>query len=84
MRRVSLLLAAALSGLEGVGAVTGLGAGTTRVDANRDVRPDIAQRVVSAGGALRNMAIRRASLDEVYVRYFEQADASQGEVADEA
>ena len=57
---------------------------TTRVDADRDVRPEIARRVVSAGGELRNMAIRRASLDEVYVRYFEEADANQEEVANAA
>ena len=45
-------LAAALADLEGVGAVTDLGAGTTRVDADRDVRPEIARRIVAAGGAL--------------------------------
>jgi ABC-2 type transport system ATP-binding protein len=64
-------LAAVLSGLPGVGKVTAKGAGITRVDADRDVRPEIAARVVGAGGALRNMAITHASLDEVYVRYFE-------------
>ncbi len=74
----------ALSGLEGVGAITEIGAVTTRVDADRDVRPEIARRVVAAGGALRNMAIRRASLDEVYVRYFEDADAKPEEVANAA
>lgn len=77
-------LAAALAGLEGVGAVTRIDTVTTRVDADRDVRPEIARRVVGAGGELRNMAIRRASLDEVYVRYFEDADAKQGELADAA
>jgi ABC-2 type transport system ATP-binding protein len=60
-----------LAGLAGVGAVTPGSDGVTRVDANRDIRPDIARRVVGSGGALRNMAIRRTSLDEVYVRYFE-------------
>ena len=61
-----------LSGLAGVGRVTPLSGGTFRVDADRDVRPEIARSIVSAGGALRNMAISRSSLDEVYVRYFEQ------------
>jgi ABC-2 type transport system ATP-binding protein len=77
-------LAAALAGLEGV---RGIGAPSqspasagVRVDADRDVRPEIARRVVAAGGALRNMAIRRAGLDEVYARYFAQAE----EVADAA
>jgi ABC-2 type transport system ATP-binding protein len=64
-------LASVLAGLPGVGKVTPKGAGVTRVDAERDIRPEIAERVVGAGGALRNMAIDRASLDEVYVRYFE-------------
>ena len=77
-------LAAALSGIQGIGAVTRVGAVTSRVDADRDVRPEIARCVVAAGGALRNMAIRRASLDEVYARYFEEAEASQGEAADAA
>ncbi len=78
-------LGAALADLEGVGAVTVVAATTTRVDADRDVRPEIARRVVAAGGTLRNMAIRRTSLDEVYVRYFEQANGRAGEeVADAA
>jgi ABC-2 type transport system ATP-binding protein len=65
-------LAATLAGLEGIGSVTDSGGGVSRVDADRDLRPEIARSIVNAGGALRNMAIRRASLDEVYVRYFEQ------------
>jgi ABC-2 type transport system ATP-binding protein len=71
-------MARALSGIAGIGSVTPAAAGVTRVDADRDVRPEIARSVVEAGGLLRNMAIRRASLDEVYVRYF-QGEA--GEVA---
>ncbi|MDX8500779.1 ABC transporter ATP-binding protein [Mesorhizobium sp. VK4C] len=42
-----------------------------RVDADADVRADIARRIVGAGGALHSMTIRRAGLDEVYVRFFE-------------
>jgi ABC-2 type transport system ATP-binding protein len=67
-------LAEALAGIDGIGAVTRMTEATTRVDADRDVRPEIARRVVEAGGLLRNMAISRTSLDEVYVRYFEQAE----------
>jgi ABC-2 type transport system ATP-binding protein len=66
-----------LGGLNGVGIVSSKGAGVTRVDADRDVRPDIARRVVEAGGSLRNMTISRTSLDEVYVHYFEQAEEVQ-------
>jgi len=68
-------LKAALSGVEGIVGVSPMTASVSRVDADRDLRPEIAQRVIGAGGALRNMAIRRAGLDEVYVRYFEQAEA---------
>ncbi len=70
-------LVAVLGGLPGVGTVKALRNGATRVDCDRDVRPEIASRVVAAGGSLRNMAISRATLDEVYVRYFEGlADAA--------
>ena len=68
-------LRAALAGVNGIVGVTPMTASVSRVDADRDLRPEIAQRVIGAGGALRNMAIRRAGLDEVYVRYFEQAEA---------
>jgi len=67
-------LAEALTGIDGIGAVTQMTEATTRVDADRDVRPEIARRVVETGGLLRNMTISRTSLDEVYVRYFEQAE----------
>jgi ABC-2 type transport system ATP-binding protein len=70
-------LEATLRGVPGVGAVTATRPGAARVDAATDLRPEIARRIVSAGGALRNMAIRRTSLDEVYVRYFEQAEAGE-------
>jgi ABC-2 type transport system ATP-binding protein len=70
----------ALAGLEGVRGIGAPSAGVVRIDADRDVRPEIAKRVVGASGALRNMAIRRAGLDEVYGRYFAQS----GEVADAA
>jgi ABC-2 type transport system ATP-binding protein len=66
-----------LAGVEGIGGVTAMTGGVSRVDADRDLRPEIARRVIGAGGQLRNMALRRAGLDEVYVRYFEQA-ASEG------
>ncbi|HVZ15245.1 MAG TPA: ABC transporter ATP-binding protein [Bauldia sp.] len=76
-------LKAALAGVEGIVAVTPVNGSMSRVDAHQDLRPEIARRVISAGGALRNMAIRRAGLDEVYVRYFEQAESGK-EVANAA
>ncbi len=67
-------LPAALAGAPHVSAVTPLKGGRWRVDADADVRADIARRVVSAGGALSEMSIRQSSLDEVYVRFFEGED----------
>jgi ABC-2 type transport system ATP-binding protein len=64
-----------LAGVEGIGGVSDLSSSVSRVDADRDLRPEIARRVIGAGGELRNMALRRAGLDEVYVRYFERADS---------
>ncbi len=46
--------------------------GLWRVDADADVRPEIARSVVNAGGALNSMSIRHTTLDEVYVRFFEE------------
>jgi ABC-2 type transport system ATP-binding protein len=63
-----------LSGVEGIAGVRAMTSTVSRVDADRDLRPEIARRVIAAGGQLRNMALRRAGLDEVYVRYFEQAE----------
>jgi ABC-2 type transport system ATP-binding protein len=74
-------LPSVLSDLQGVAAVASPGGQKFRVDADRDLRPDIARLVVGRGGALRNMAIRRAGLDEVYVKYFERARAGETEAA---
>jgi ABC-2 type transport system ATP-binding protein len=40
------------------------------VEAERDVRPELARIIVEAGGALRNLDLRRARLDDAYRRYF--------------
>lgn len=66
-------LEAALAEAENVTGVVRQRDGSWRVDAAADVRPEIARRIVAGGGALRNMSIRRTTLDEVYVRYFEEA-----------
>jgi len=67
-------LPAVLAGAPHVSAVTPLKGGRWRVDADADVRADIARRVVNASGALSEMTIRQSSLDEVYVRFFEGED----------
>ncbi|WP_011582436.1 MULTISPECIES: ABC transporter ATP-binding protein [Chelativorans] len=65
-------LRTALNGAPHITGVTEQRQGLWRVDADADARPDIARRVVEAGGALRTMSIRQTTLDEVYVRYFEE------------
>ncbi|WP_081159195.1 ABC transporter ATP-binding protein [Ensifer aridi] len=40
------------------------------VEANRDVRPELARLVVEGGGSLRNLDLRRAQLHQAYNRYF--------------
>jgi ABC-2 type transport system ATP-binding protein len=65
-------LTTALANVAGIGSIAVDRPGVTRVDASRDIRPEIAEHVVRAGGALRNMAIRRVGLDEVYARFFTQ------------
>ncbi|MDQ0395391.1 ABC transporter ATP-binding protein [Labrys monachus] len=65
-------VAAAVQGLAGITRVAPVGSGLVRIDADRDVRGDAARRIVEAGGALTRLSMDRSSLDEVYVRYFEQ------------
>jgi len=64
-------VAAALRGVEGVQQVIVAGEGGWRVVADRDVRATVAQRIVSAGGALTRLSDLQPSLEEVYTHYFE-------------
>ncbi len=73
-------LAAVLGSLPGVVSVAAVNATHARVDTAADIRPDIARRVIESGGRLREMALKRASLDDVYARYF----AREEEVKDAA
>ena len=67
-------IAAALRGIEGVQTVKPEAKGWRwRVVADRDVRAAVAQRIVSAGGALTRLADLQPSLEEVYTRYFQEA-----------
>ncbi len=47
--------------------------GLWHIEAERDVRPELARLIVEAGGALRNLDLRRARLDDAYRRYFREA-----------
>lgn len=59
-----------LSAIKGVARVDTLPNKRLRVDAERDVRTEIARKVIESGGALREMVLHRASLEDVYTRYF--------------
>jgi ABC-2 type transport system ATP-binding protein len=73
-------LVKSLTGLKGVVGMTATGPHTVRIDAEVDIRPDIARRILDKGGALREMSLQRASLDDVYARFFSRSE----EVADAA
>jgi ABC-2 type transport system ATP-binding protein len=71
-------VAGALRGIEGVQNVVadgpdGAERGAWRIVADRDVRAEVARRIVSAGGALTRLAQLQPSLEEVYTRYFQEA-----------
>ena len=60
----------ALEGVPGISTLTEIGPTHVRIDAVSDIRPEIAARVLEKGGRLREMALRRASLDDVYTTFF--------------
>jgi len=55
-----------------VKAVTPTGDGCWRVEADGDVRPELARQVVQANGSLKSLELRRARLDEAYRKFFEE------------
>ncbi|NTJ64468.1 ABC transporter ATP-binding protein [Agrobacterium rhizogenes] len=63
-----------LADIPQISRVTAIASDVTRVDAEIDIRAEIASRIVAAGGHLKRLSMDRSSLDEVYVRYFEQVD----------
>ena len=66
-------LATAAGRAPGIKSVTAGHDGHWLVEAERDVRPELARLVVGAGGALKNLDLRRARLDDAYRRYFAEA-----------
>ncbi|SJZ45591.1 ABC-2 type transport system ATP-binding protein [Enhydrobacter aerosaccus] len=66
-------VAATLRGIPGVQQVVASGDGAWRVIADRDVRAEAAQRIITSGGALTRLADLQPSLEEVYTRYFQEA-----------
>jgi ABC-2 type transport system ATP-binding protein len=61
-----------LSTVAGVSRVTPVSNEKFRIDATSDVRGSIAKAVVTAGGELRALSMARASLEDVYTRYFQE------------
>lgn len=57
---------------DGVSSIVPGQAGHWLVEAKRDVRPELARLIVEAGGALKNLELRRARLDQAYNRYFRE------------
>ncbi|MBN9491304.1 MAG: ABC transporter ATP-binding protein [Alphaproteobacteria bacterium] len=66
-------VAGTLGSIAGVRQVVPAGEGAWRVTADHDVRAEVAQRIVSAGGALTKLSDLQPSLEEVYTRYFQEA-----------
>ena len=65
-------LAQAARSAEGVKSIAADRDGHWLVEAERDVRPELARLVVQGGGSLRNLDLRRARLDQAYSRYFKE------------
>ena len=59
-------------GIEGV-TMAEMNGETCRITANRDIRTDLARKVIEAGGALSTLDARSVSLGEAYNLYFEEA-----------
>jgi ABC-2 type transport system ATP-binding protein len=66
-------LAAVVTDAPGIKSVTRQGEGRWQVEAESDVRPELARRIVAAGGALKNLDLQRARLDQAYARFFKEA-----------
>jgi ABC-2 type transport system ATP-binding protein len=64
-------LAERLRQVPGVTAVEQTGADRVRLLADRDVRPEAAAAVVSAGGRLLRLSVEEPSLEMIYTRYFQ-------------
>jgi ABC-2 type transport system ATP-binding protein len=61
----------ALRGVEKVHALDGRG---YALEARQDLRPEVAQAVLAAGGRLYKLDVELQSLDVIYSRYFEEVE----------
>jgi len=61
-----------LQGVPGIVDVHDLTPNEDELEARSDLRPEVAEAVVHAGGRLRSLEIETPSLDEIYTQYFEE------------
>jgi ABC-2 type transport system ATP-binding protein len=66
----------ALAGIAGIKAIVPTGDESCRAMAESDLRPEIAARIVGAGGRLLRLSIMEPSLDDIYTRHFQGAQAA--------
>jgi ABC-2 type transport system ATP-binding protein len=59
-----------LGHLAGVAQIKRSGPARLDLEATRDLRPEVAQAIVTAGGKLLSLTAETPSLDEIYARYF--------------
>ena len=62
---------AKLDGIAGLESITKLAEGSWRIDASRDVRGEVARRVIEAGANLERLSLGMATLQDVYTKFFE-------------
>jgi ABC-2 type transport system ATP-binding protein len=67
-----------LNSIPGVKTVEAAGANRIRLFSDRDVRPEAAAAVVSAGGRLSRLSVEEPSLEMIYTRYFQNKAAQEG------
>jgi ABC-2 type transport system ATP-binding protein len=46
--------------------------GVIEIEAQKDIRAEVADTVIKAGGRLQSLSAESQSLDDVYTRYFEE------------
>jgi ABC-2 type transport system ATP-binding protein len=61
----------ALQGIHGVNTVN-INDGWIEIEAQKDIRSDVADAVIGAGGRLQSLTAESQSLDDIYTRYFEE------------
>ena len=63
-----------LQSVKGIVDVHDLATNEYELEAKSDLRPEVAEAVVHAGGRLQSLEIETPSLDEIYAQYFEEAE----------